>query len=267
MKKMQIFLYLLMVLILSGCRKHHIVQSEATLLIDGETTQTNLFTNSERTQIISPSDNVNDISANDEFQAFIERWKLSGLLPENLTMTREQQDEFIKYFQQFDDVTLNYIILLLQEIANDTSTLADDINDYKYGVYLKYCQFSLYDMNQDGYPELILKTGDSEADFMYTVYTVVNSKLMNCGELSGSHSSLYTNGSGGFVRYEGYMGVYDIDVSILEGITLKTQKIADGVLDYSKKEDYPKLETYGYGDYEHPMTFSDIPTLFLAPAG
>ena len=33
------------------------------------------------------------------------------------------------------------------------------------------------------------------------------------------------------MRYEGHMGVYNIDVSILEGTTLKTQKIADGVID------------------------------------
>lgn len=129
------------------------------------------------------------------------------------------------------------------------------------------CQYCLYDMNQDGSPEFILKTGDCEAAYKYTVYTVVYGKLINCGELNGSHSSLYTNGSGSFVRYEGHMGVYNIDVSTLEGTTLKTQKIADGVIDFEKKEDYPKLDKYYYGDYDQSMSFSGIPTLFLAPAG
>jgi len=256
--KMRNFFFLLMVLILilSVCESNHRVLSESTLL-----------TNSETTQIILPSDTVKDTSVNDEFQAFIERWKLSDLLPECRTLTREQQDEFIKYFQQFDDVTRNYIILLLQGIAADTTTLGDGTNDHKYGVYLMNCQFCLYDMNQDGFSEFILKTGDCEAAFKYTVYTVVNGKLINCGELNGSHSSLYTNDSGRFVRYEGHMGVYDIDVPTLERTTLKTQKIADGVLDYEKKEDYPKLDKYYYGDYDQSMPFSDIPTLFLAPAG
>lgn len=246
---------LLMVLILSVCGSNHRV-SELTLLTDSKTTQ-----------IILPSDTVKDTSGNDEFQAFIERWKLSDLLPESRTMTAEQKNEFIKYFQKFDNVTQNHIVLLLQGIAAGTTILGKDTNDHKYGVYLVNCQSCLYDMNKDGFPEFILKTGGCEADFKYTVYTVVNGKLINCGELSGSHSSLYTNGSGRFVRYEGHMGVYDIDISTLEGTTLKTQKIVDGVLDYGKKENYPQLDKYYYGDYDQSMPFSIIPTLFLAPAG
>jgi hypothetical protein len=217
MKKRKLFILLIVLtLILSVRGSKYRVLSEATLPI-----------NSETSQIISPLDTVRDTSVNDEFQSFVETWKLSGLLPECRTMTTENEDEFVKYFQQFDDVTRYYIILLLQGIAADTITLADSTNDHKYGVYLMDCQFCLYDMNQDKAPELILKTGGCEADYMYMVYTVVNGKLINCGELSGSHSSLYIDGSGRFVRYEGHMGIYDIDVSTLEGTTINTQKIAD----------------------------------------
>jgi hypothetical protein len=256
--KMRKFFFLIMVLILilSVYGSKHRALSESTLL-----------TNSETTQIILSSDTVKDTSENDEFHAFVEKWKLFDLLPECRTMTIEQQDEFINYFQQFDDVTRNYIILLLQGIAADTTTLDEVTNDFNYGVYLMNCQFCLYDMNQDGFSELVLKTGDCEAAYKYRVYTVVSGKLINCGELNGSHSSLFTNGSGRFVRYEGHMGVYDIDVSTLEGTTLKTHKIADGVLDYGKNEDYPELDKYYYGDYDQSMPFSDLPTLFLAPAG
>lgn len=252
------FLQMVMLLILSVGGSKHSALSESTLL-----------TNSETTQIILSSDTVKDkdTSVKNEFQAFVEKLKLSGLIPEGRTMTTEQQDEFIKYFQQFDDVTRNYIILLLQGIAADTTTLDDGTNDHKSGVYLMYCQFCLYDMNQDGFPEFILKTGECEAAYKYTIYTIASGKLINCGELSGSHSSLYTNGSGKFVRYEAHFGVYDIDVSTLEGTTLKTQKIADGVLDYGKNEDYPELDKYDYGDYDQSMPFSSIPTLFLVPAG
>ncbi|WMJ89370.1 hypothetical protein [Anaerocolumna sp. MB42-C2] len=247
---------MVLILILTVCGDKYRELSESTL-----------FAKSETTQIILPSDTVKDTAVNDEFQAFIERWKLTGLLPEGRTMTTEQQDEFIKYFQQFDDVTRNYIILLLQGIAADTITLDEDTNDHTHGVYLMLSSYCLYDMNQNGIPEFILKTGGCEAAYKYTVYTVVNDKLIKCGELSGSHSSLYTNGSGRFVRYEGHMGVYNIDVSTLEGTTLKTQKIADGVLDYGKNEDYPKLDKYNYGDYDQSMSFREIPTLFLVPAG
>jgi hypothetical protein len=255
MKKRKIFfLLMVLILILSVCGYKQRLLSEESLL-----------TRSETTQIILPSDTVKDTSVNDEFQAFIEKWKLSGLLPECCTLTTENQDEFLKYFKQYDDVTRNYIILLLQGIAAGTATLGDDTNDHNHGVYLTNCAYCLYDMNQDGAPEFILKTGGCEAAYKYTVYTVVNGKLINCGELNGSHSSLYTNGSGSFVRYECHMGVYNIDVSILEGTILKTQKIADGVIDF--EEDYPTLDKYSYGDYDQSMSFSGIPTLFLAPAG
>ena len=218
------------------------------------------------------SENLKNTSVHNEFQTFIDRWELSGLLPECAKMTAENQDDFVKYFQKFDDVTQNYIILLLQEIAAGTSTVIDKtviehISDYKYGIYLNYCSLCLYDMNQDGFPELIILTGSCEADYMYTVYTVVDGKLINCGELSGSHSALYTNGSGKLVRYAGHMGVYGIDISTLDGTTLNTQEIASGILDDSKNEEYPDLDNYGYGDYDQYMTFSGIPTLFLAPAG
>lgn len=256
-KVLSLLLGMVLIIILSGCESEQSKLSESTLPIT-----------SEAKQIISPTDTVKDTSVNNEFLAYVEKYKLSGLIPESCTMTIEQQEDFIKYFQQFDEVTKGYIILLLQGIADNTLTLDDGTNDHQHGVYLMSCQYFLYDMNQDEIPEFILRTGNSEAAYKYTVYTIVEGKLINCGELSGSHSSLYSSdGTGKFVRYEGQMGVYHIDVSTLEGTTLKTKKIADGVLNYEKNEDYPKLDKYNYGDFDQSMVFSEIPTLFLAPAG
>ena len=256
-KLLSLLLGMVLLISLSGCESK---QSELP--------EANLPTNSETKPIILPTDTVKDTSINDEFLAYVEKHKLSGLIPESCTMTAEQQEDFIKYFQQFDEVSIDYIILLLQGIADNTITLDDGTNDHQHGVYLINCQYFLYDMNQDEIPEFILRTGNCEAAYMYTVYTIVEGKLINCGELSGSHSSLYSSdGTGKFVRYEGQMGVYHIDVSTLDGTTLKTEKIADGALDYEKNEDYPKLEQYNYGDFDQSMVFSDIPTLFLTPAG
>lgn len=256
-KLLSLLLGMVLIITLSGCESKQSESSESTLP-----------TNSEAKQIISPTDTVKDTSVNDEFLAYVEEYKLSGLIPEGCTMTTENQEEFIKYFQQFDEVAKDYIILLLQGIADNTITLDDGTNDHQYGVYLTSCQYYLYDMNQDEIPEFILRTGGSEADYKYTVYTIVEGKLIHCGDLSGSHSSLYSSdGSGKFVRYEGQMGVYHIDVSTLEGTTLKTKKIADGVLDYEKQEDYPELDKYNYGDFDQLMEFSNIPTLFIAPQG
>lgn len=62
---------MVLILILTVCGDKYRELSESTL-----------FAKSETTQIILPSDTVKDTAVNDEFQAFIERWKLTGLLPE-----------------------------------------------------------------------------------------------------------------------------------------------------------------------------------------
>ncbi len=256
-KLISLLMVMVLIIALSGCES---IQSELSEEI--------LPTKSESKEIILPTNTVKDTPVNDEFMAYVEKYKLSGLIPESCIMTAEQQEEFIKYFQQFDEVTKGYIILLLQVIADNTITLDDDTNDHQHGVYLLSCQYSLYDMNQDDISEFILRTGNSEAAYKYTFYTIVEDKLINCGELSGSHSSLYSNdGTGKIVRYEGQMGVYHIDVSTLEGTALITKTIADGVINYEKNEDYPKLDQYNYGDFDQSMVFRNIPTLFLAPAG
>lgn len=256
--KIRLFPFLLAVLflMLSGCVTVPESTPESTPPSGGEVSQT-----------IPSSESADDTNHDDEFQTFIETWKLSGLIPESITMTAENQDRFIKYFQDFDDVTQNYIILLLQNISIGEVTPTDDYNDYEYGVYLNYCEYCLYDMNRDGFPELILRTGNCEADYMFTVYTVSDGALVDCGELVGGHSSLLINGSGDVLRYEGHMGVYNITVSTLDGTMFITKEIADGELDYSKNEEYPELEEFGYGDYNQWLEFVGIPTLFLAPAG
>lgn len=240
----------------SGCATVLESQPESTPLSGSEVAQT-----------IPLSASADDVDHDDEFQTFIETWKLSGLIPEGLIMTMEQRGQFMEYFNEFDDVTRNYVILLLQGIAAGTITVTDDYDDHQNGVYLSYCQLCLIDMNKDGFPELILKTGGDEAGYWYTVYTIIDDKLIDCGGISGGHASLSTNGSGGFVRYESHMGCYNVTVSILEGTMLTTQEIADGELDYSKNEDYPELKEYGYGDYDQYLQFNGIPTLMLAPAG
>ena len=257
--KTRTFLLLLTVLILifSGCTPSPAPISESVLPPSGsEAEQPPLTTGTE--------ENATNI---DEFEAFIDTWKLSGLVPKGTTMTDENRDGVMTYLQHFDGVIQDYIILLLQKISAGEMTPATQYCDYEGGVYLNFCAFCLYDMNLDGFPEFILNTGGSEADFWYTVYTIIDGELIECGGISGGHAALYVDGSGGLVRYTGHMGVYDITISTLDGATLKTQEIANGVLDYSKDERYPELEEYGYGDYEQYLEFSGIPTLFFAAKG
>lgn len=262
--RMLLLLLTALFLMLSGCTPVLESQLESKPSTGGEVTLTT--STPEPSNDVPKSESTNDIDY-DEFQTFLETWKLSGLIPEGLTLTAEHRKEFIKYFVQFDDDTFNYVILLLHGIITGTITVTDDYNDYENGVYLNGCQLCLFDMNGDDVPELILKTGVCEADYWYTVYTIVDGELIACGGISGGHSSLLIDGPGSFIRYEAQMGCYDITLSTLEGTTLITQEIANGELNYDKGEDYPKLEEYGYGDYNQWLEFSGIPTLILAPAG
>lgn len=206
-------------------------------------------------------------STADAFQAFMEDRKLTGLIPEGLVMTEENKACVLQYFEALDGAEGDYVLLLLQAISAGEPTPADPYCNFEGGVYLDMCQFCLYDMNLDGFPEFILKTGSCEADFWLTVYTIADGALVNCGELSGGHCTLYGGGSGGFVRYEGHMGEYHITASALEGTELTTREIADGEVDYGQGGSYPDLEQYGYGAFDQPLAFSGIPPLFLAPKG
>lgn len=215
----------------------------------------------------APSGPAGEASSADEFQAFVDTWKLSGLVPAGLVMTDENKDGVLQYFEALDGVERDYVMLLLQAISAGEQTPADAYCNFEGGVYLDSCQFCLYDMNLDGFPEFILKTGSCEADYWITVYTIADGALVDCGGLSGGHCSLYADGSGGFVGYEGHMGEYHITASALEGTALSTREIAQGVVDHGQGGTYPDLEQFGYGDYDQPLEFSGIPTLFLAPAG
>lgn len=263
--KTQMFLILLTAaaLILSGCG----VRNESL----SESTQT---TGDAATQLLPSPQPVKDTNYSDEFQAFIETWELSDLIPEDLLMTTEHQDFFMKYFQQFDDVTRSYVIMLLQGIAAGTITITNPYNndsvpgvycDIKNNAYLLFCSFCIFDMNGDGVSELIVQSSGDEAGRWYTAFTIIENKLIDCGGISGSHTSLYTDGSGKILGYAGHMGVYDITISELKGTTLITQEIASGTL--NNGEQYPELEEYGYGDYNQDLQFTDIPSLLLAPAG
>ena len=214
-----------------------------------------------------PPGPAGEASSADEFQAFVDTWKLSGLGPAGLVMKDENKDGGLQYFEALDGSERDYVMLLLQAISAGEQTPADAYCNFEGGVYLDSCQFCLYDMNLDGFPEFILKTGSCEADYWITVYTIADGALVDCGGLSGGHCVLYADGSGGFVGYEGHMGEYHITASALEGTVLSTREIAQGVVDHGRGGTYPDLEQYGYGDYDQPLEFSGIPTLFLAPAG
>lgn len=199
------------------------------------------------------------------FQAFLDQRALSGLVPPGLIMTQENRDNVIQYFLSLPETERTYVTLLLEQIAAGEATAADNDCDPESGVYLTACQFCLSDLDLDGAPEFILKTGSSEADFRYTVYTTVDGGLVECGRFSGGHTNLYTSGKGGLVGYAGHMGNYTVTALSLEGTRLVTRELSSGQV--NSGGDYPSLSELGCGAYNLWLEFTKIPTLFLAPKG
>lgn len=203
----------------------------------------------------------------DGFQGFLEERNLSGLVAPGLTMTAEDEARVVGYFLGLPEPERSYVTLLLGLLAAGEPTPADDDCDPKSGVFLTACRYCLYDMDGDGAPEFILETGSDEAGRQYTVYTLRDGALAECGSLSGGHASLYADGQGGLLRYMGQMGVYDLTEVTLDGTDLAAREITSGQADFGKGEDYPDLSDYGYGADSQPLEFTALPTLFLAPKG
>ena len=73
--------------------------------------------------------------------------------------------------------------------------------------YLLNC-YTLYDIDKDGSPELIVKMGTCEADFHGYVYTVSNGQAVCvCDDLGFGHCAVYSDpGENGVILMYGHMG-------------------------------------------------------------
>ena len=85
----------------------------------------------------------------------------------------------------------------------------DEIGNEKY-----YPQYTVYDIDKDGIPELFIRTGNSEADYMFKVYTIKNHNAVYIDEFGGGHTHLNEkeNENGVLVHYahQGYEGLDQI---------------------------------------------------------
>lgn len=95
-----------------------------------------------------------------------------------------------------------YADLLQQWQAKLAAEGGDLVGSYSNG-------YTLYDIDKDGTPELILKTGTCEADFHGFIYTFSESGgvVCVCDDFGLGHSSLYTYpGENGLILMYGHMG-------------------------------------------------------------
>ena len=75
------------------------------------------------------------------------------------------------------------------------------------------CLYHLVDINEDGTPELLVKTGEDEDELKYEIYSYTN-KIINLGELEAADSVLY-DGDKYIVRQvtnQGYEKIYHVSI-------------------------------------------------------
>lgn len=122
--------------------------------------------------------------------------------------------------------------------------------------------FTLYDMDGNGVPELIVNISPSEAGSSCQVYTYVRDQAVECGEGYSGHSTFYSGPGGGMVRTEGHMDVYHYEKWDLQGSELVITEFARGTAE--REKGYPSLDDYGYQVYDREVWFwhGDYSTLF-----
>lgn len=81
-----------------------------------------------------------------------------------------------------------------------TTLVPNDVNPWDYG-------YLYYDVDKNGIPELITKTGTCEADYTGTIYYFQNGRVEKAGDFSLSHASLYSDPvNNGVILGRGSMG-------------------------------------------------------------
>lgn len=102
--------------------------------------------------------------------------------------------------------------------------------------------YSLYDIDHNGVKELFILTGDCEANYMWTIYTIVHGKLLYIDQHSGGHGAF--SGTAGAELYFlwMHMGAESASLVTLENNELRSEELYYGNFydaDYDEaKSDY-----------------------------
>lgn len=122
-------------------------------------------------------------------------------------------------------------------------------------VFTSYSQYTLYDIDKDGIPELIVADGSKSR--WYDVYTLEGDGAVNCGALYPYANGLREYDGNGIVVYQGgmgslhleYLSVYALEENMLvaEGDISNTEEDAYEELQ-SNLADYPPIEPFCHVD-------------------
>lgn len=120
--------------------------------------------------------------------------------------------------------------------------------------------YTLYDMDKDGTPELLIQYGTAEDDFLIAVYTYRNGELKELADkLPGGHTSFaYDYAADQFVLAHGHMGHglmtwYDLDENGEFRLLISTDSFYYGSEDSPTYDDY--MEQYNVAWLDRSIFF------------
>lgn len=103
--------------------------------------------------------------------------------------------------------------------------------------------YTLYDVDKNGVPELIVKFGTCEADYDGRLYTFDGTKVVYVDEFAMGHTSIYTYPDGnGMILDWGHMGSqYMTKLTMVDG-AVEYEYLFDETLDELGEDDYTSVE-------------------------
>lgn len=120
-----------------------------------------------------------------------------------------------------------------------------------------YTDYSLYDIDQNGIPELMVKYGHCEADYMYDFYTYEDGMCVLLTSLSGGHSMLEVDpDQNGILLSTGHMGGQRIKRITLKGNVISEEDIFDS--GSQEMEEYIYHEAIPYYSWDDMTGFEEL---------
>ncbi len=161
--------------------------------------------------------------------------------------------------------TANWVTAYDRVLTEWKSQVSGNPDDFGMLPELSYL---VYDIDKDGTPELLIKSGTCEADYHGAIYTWRNEGVFQLGEELGlAHSSFYSDpGENGIILMSGHMGyAYAERISLTDGYVmellyeddLNTRLQEDPDADYVYPDDVIPGSVYltlCRGDVALPMT-------------
>ena len=98
--------------------------------------------------------------------------------------------------------------------------------------------YFLYDIDNNGIPELWIKNGTCEADYMLYVYTYKDG-IKKIGELGAGHTGGYYIGNGYLLRSGGHMGYYFYEKLSYNGSSITETIVYEEEYDFEKEISIP----------------------------